>query len=377
VLAISGALLAFGLVRGHLPDSPLFETLRRHLGLEYEMNLPTWWSAAQLFLAGALMYEIAGTGPPAARGPWLVLAALSVALSIDEVGSLHERVGSGGWGPLIPIGAAIAVAVGWAVLRLVREHHQARAAGLIVLAYALFVGVAGMEEVEERLLWRGSSMYRLAIEEGTELLAFFLLLTAVIGARAGAPPGPRAMIPDPARLRFLPALLLLGLAVHTLVALLVVPALPDLAFRGNPGAWYPAAVYGLLACAAGWTVPRQDGSRRRAWAWLALVFLVGSVGAVWDLVSLAPGIHRVLPRWSFYGVYATYIYLIPPLLLLGAVGLRPRSGRLAALGVGFAALLALRLWIPDYRIDAVTPGLVAYLWSLVFLRPETTSLQAP
>jgi hypothetical protein len=271
---------------------------------------------------------------------------------------------------LIAIGAVMAAAAGWAVLRLVWRHGQGRAAGLVVLAYGLFAGVAGLEELEKRLVWHTQAMSRLAVEEGTELLAFLVLLAAVIGVRASGAPGLRAMIPDPGRLRALPAWLLLGLAAHSLVALLVVPVLPDLSHRGNPGVWYPSAVYGLLAGAAGWAAA-QRSERRGAWAWLAVLLLVCSVGAVFDLVYLAPGIHLVLPRWSFHGAYATYVWLIPPILLLAAAALTRRRGRLVGIGVLFAAILALRLWLPDWRIDAVTPGLVAYLWSLVLLHPAT------
>lgn len=199
-----------------------------------------------------------------------------------------------------------------------------------------------------------------------ELLGFLLLLFTAIGRRGLGESGLRAVIPDPARLAYLPTLLTAGLVVYPLIAVVIVPQLTDLYGRGNPTVWYPSAVYGLLACQA---VAAQEGTRRshrRPWECLAGLFLLASIGAVFPLVNLAPNIHLILPRWVFTGTYATYIFLILPVLLLAPRVLgRQRQTLLGVLGV-LAIFLLVRFAKPDQRLDDVTPGLVAYLFTLVF-----------
>jgi hypothetical protein len=174
------------------------------------------------------------------------------------------------------------------------------------------------------------------------------------------------------RLASLRSVLTLGLLLHAAIALLFVPGLTDLYRRGNPIVGYPFAVYGLLAGRA--FTARNDAPTedRRAWGWLAGLFLVCSIGAVFPLSKLAPYIDRVSPRWVYDGTYATYIFVIPAVLLLAGrlCGWqhRPLQGALAA----FAVLLFLRLPGPIWWLDALIPALVVYLWTFVFLTPAAT-----
>jgi hypothetical protein len=179
------------------------------------------------------------------------------------------------------------------------------------------------------------------------------------------------VIPEPSRLAFLPGILALGLLPHAVFALLIVPQFTDLARRGDPIVWYPFSVYGLLACRAFLAREGAAESSRRTWGWLTGLFLVCSIGAVFPLVNLAPYIHLVVPRWVYEGAYATYIYVALPVLLLAGRALgwrhRVRRGLLAVITI----LVLVRLPGPVWWLDAMTPALVAYLWTLLFIPPRT------
>jgi hypothetical protein len=225
--------------------------------------------------------------------------------------------------------------------------------------------VAGLEYLESIVGWDAPLDLGQEFEEGAELAGFLLLLLAASGHRRPA----EGVVPDPARLVGCRRVLTLTLLPHALMALVVVPHLTDLHGRGNPVAWYPFAVYALLACRclAAWeAAPR---AARRAWGQLGGLLLLLSAGAVFSLVGLAPHIDRVLPRWAFEGIYATFLWLVPPVLLLAlrVLGWRHRPLR-RALAV-MAALLLLALVWPTWWSNALTPALVAYLWALVLLAP--------
>jgi hypothetical protein len=333
--------------------------LQRWLDLTAESNLATWWSAVPMVLAAALFWERSGAGPPGDRVPWAILAAFSLGLSVDEIGSVHERVGKlWGWTPLLAIGAVCGGALGWALLGIGRRGGG-RVVAPMTIAYALYGSVAIQERLEHHVAWGPWAGLRGGIEEGTELVASLLVLIVATGVRMGPPrTGRGAILPDTARLPCLTALLAAGLVASSATAVWVVPRLPDLDFRGNPAVWYPAVVYGLLA----WAALGHPPPRRGAWPLLGIIFAVASIGQVFDLVALLPGIHLVLPRWTFYGLGASYVFLVPPVVALGlGAGLFGRRGP-AALG---AALVPLAwMWVlPDWRVAAVTPGYLPFVWA--------------
>jgi hypothetical protein len=360
-------LVAFLLVSPWLPDGLAADIVRDALILDREMTVAVWWAAGLLLLAAALMHERAGRPDATARVPWGILAALTLALSFDEVASVHERVGRHGWGPLIPVAVVGALAVGYALATLARQGSR-RVAGLLAVGYACLASSGVQEAIAQRVEW-GTGPVRLVFEEGAELLGGLLVLAAAADAR-GAGGGWLAILPRPARLHALPVLLALGLVANALVSIFVSATLDDLGARGNPAAWYPSVVYALSASEAAWAAAAVGGARRRAWAVLAGLLAACSLGMIYNLVSLAPHIDAVLPRWAFEGFYATYLFLVVPVALaaLGAGVLADRPGQALA---GAAVLLALFLVYrrgPDWHVAAVTPSLVAWTWSWA-LRP--------
>jgi hypothetical protein len=352
--AVLAALIRYGT---YLPRSwiPVLEWF----ALQHEMNLAVWWSAAQLLLAGLLMWERASVGRSDERWAWHILAVIAAGLSFDEVGSIHERLGRRNLGPLTLLLVAIplAFALMCALVRLARNSSHRRDVGLILAAFGLFAFVVVIEDRQ----WQD-------LEESVELAGFLLLLLAAAGHRRATWGGLLTVLPGPVHLASLRTVLTLGLAIHAVNALLIMPWLTDLYRRGHPDAWYPFAVYGLLACGAVTAREAATSSERRAWSWLGGLFLLSSVNEVFGLMRFAMGINLVMPRWLYSGPHVDYALLVLPtsLFALRALGWQHRLLRSVVAGITVLFLidqLTGRVW----WLDAVLSGLAAYLWSLVFL----------
>ena len=252
ILAIDAAFIVLTLIARYTPATTLGGKVLSSFNLGGEMNLASWWSAVGLLFAGMLAYE-ARVGKARSRNGWLVLAALLSALSLDEVASLHERVGFGGWAALLPFIAFGAVLLAYALGCLLLEQGTRKSALLIAVGFTAFALSAGQEAMEHRLeipLW--ASGIRTAVEEVTELAGTFLCLAGVVSQRpsaAGRSLG--AVIPDPVRWGR-PGSVLLALLPAHLAASLYAASLLDLPNRGNPAAWYPAAAYCVAACVLFW-----------------------------------------------------------------------------------------------------------------------------
>jgi hypothetical protein len=381
ILAVDAVLLSVIGLGSYWPRNPGAEAVLSWLAIHHEMNLAVWFSGAQLLLAALLMYERASIGSGDERGAWAILAGISASLSLDEIGSIHERLGDASWRPLLVLAVPLGVALGWALLRLARKPGRRRELGLILGAYGLFAVVAGLEYLESVVRWAPLRNGGIGLEESLELAAFLLLLFAAAGHRRVAWGGLRTVIPDPERLHLLRGVLGLALLLHAAIALLVAPYLSDLYGRGNPIVWYPFAVYGLLACQA---LTAREGAAppdRRAWGWLAGFLLLGSIAAVFPLTKLVPHIDRVLPRWTWEGAFATHIFIVLPALLLVPRALGGLRGSLPGVLTLLAVLVLVRVPGPVWWLDALTPGLVAYLWTLPLLglarRAEPVALLRP
>jgi hypothetical protein len=153
LLAVWLLLTAAGLVV-ELAKSASGRTLKHalvyFLGLSYEKNLPTWYSASLLLLCGVLLLlvsaakvQVAGTY----RWHWKLLAVIFLYMSLDEAISLHELLSGffnyGGvlyFGWVIPASIFVLV-VGSAYLSFL-FHLPLRTRNQFVIAGALYVGGA-------------------------------------------------------------------------------------------------------------------------------------------------------------------------------------------------------------------------------------------
>jgi hypothetical protein len=176
--------------------------------LDEENSVPTWYQSAVFLLAAGLL-TIIGLGARSSGAPfathWLVLAAICIGLSLDEVASLHERTISplylslrltGIWSPGWVILGMAAVAI-VALLYLRFFLHLSRADQLQIAAAAIvFVGgsigvemmTAGMFDTTD-VAWKKSFDYVLMVqvEEGLEMAGLLIFVDFLLrrASRAG------------------------------------------------------------------------------------------------------------------------------------------------------------------------------------------------
>jgi hypothetical protein len=286
VWGINGVFIAVTIVYPYLPDN------RRGLGkllalfsLQFEKNLATYWEAWCLLLIALLALERClneGTPAPSARQAWAGVAVLAAALSLDELGSLHERAdflfapwGFSGRTALLPLALPAAALLGWTLGPLARLSDR-RAFWLTLGACAALGSVAAQEHLEHALRWpwwvKG---LRFGVEEGTELAGVFLLFAAVLAPTTRAEPFTPVVHLFPRRetlLRLKPAVGVLTLLGVVPLGLLTVRTLAVTDNRGIPAAWLPFVLLNLAGLVA-WARAQAGEAYRRRFVGVALLAL--------------------------------------------------------------------------------------------------------
>jgi hypothetical protein len=260
--------------------------------LAEEKNLATYWEGWCLLLVSILAFErFLQTNKTATyqKQSWLGLSVLAAGLSLDELASIHERSAlffsswglSGNMSSKIPL-AIPALLILIFTLRGMWRLACRRRFWLTLSAFVLLSSVAFQEYLEFTLDWPWWAQgLRVGIEEGTELLGVFLLLSVV--ASAAARPGAIESLAHLAPrvetfIGLRPAVLLLTLLSFIPLAILTT-VLTDTTSRGIPSAWLPFMLLNLAWMAA-WACALMDETYRKrffAVSFLALVFSLDQI----------------------------------------------------------------------------------------------------
>ncbi|NVE94898.1 hypothetical protein [Altererythrobacter lutimaris] len=187
VVGVSATLV---LITYYITANPETVPLEWQWNLRWEHNFAAWWGGSLLLLTALLTFDNALGAPNVKlKRAWLTLACIILFLSLDEVGSLHERMGSisksldaGRWALAIPLALVIAYLSIRSGLTLLWHGGRERLQILIIgIGFAVLLSVAFQEYVENAMDWRGSEWrpLRAAIEEGSELLGISIVLFAV------------------------------------------------------------------------------------------------------------------------------------------------------------------------------------------------------
>jgi hypothetical protein len=292
VAAGGAVLLAATLVSAHRGGGhSTASSVLAQLDLTRENNIATWWSSMVLLLI-AMLCAVAWRADPRPRedgGPvlrlgWLFLVGVFTLLSLDEVGSLHERLSgdpalavrtpSADWAALLAVPIA-AVALLMVAFSLANLRRRPLPFALLIMSVGLFATVPLQEKVElaEKLAGEGRPVVQALLEEGSELTAGWFAVFGLLLYLARTPGSAGGRVPQ-AAIAGAALVLLAGMGV----CLLAIPAPTDPSF-GFASAWFPAAIAALVAPAA------VEAAR----------------GVPWRYAALAIG---VLPASAFFGSQA-------------------------------------------------------------------------
>lgn len=324
---------------GFLPDA-VRDQVRRIFSVGLENNIGAWWSGGLLFLAGVHALDgyrhFRDQGIAKLAYAWLVVACVVIALSLDEIGSLHERVGQHyGWWGLLPFGAIILASVIWASRQMWFDPAERKNLSMLALAFGCFAATALNEYIEHAFAWPAALRpWRTGFEEGLELVGMLILVSVALrntgGAFKAAAAG-EARRPCLWVTHSMPAWVLLAVvAVSPLLGVLTT-GLHD-TFRGRPADWLASMMF-LLAALAAW---------RPALCFGTSAPYPGRIGVGLLLVIASAGSVALQPQW--------YVEA-------GSLELNLRLSVLVVLLLGIATFTGLREYSSGLR--------VTYLWLVV------------
>ena len=281
-----------------------------HGHLATENVLAAWYSSLLLLgvaIAGVVGFVVDGRqGRSALRYGWLLLAAVFALLSLDEIGSLHERLGmlpwlsgSGlrptGWVYVLalPIAAVSLFLLGFSCLHLRRVPRAAvlLASGVLCFALNPVVEAAEMSLLKHQAGTWGRFRHDvlLVFEEGGLELFGMLLFGAGVLTYLGRVAGPSLELRVRRRLAHAGwGVIAVGLAIGAAAAPNLVARLPE----GDTGLaqnWFPAAAWFLTGAAA-------LGLSRLRWMFgFALLISAGFGAGLFGYLPLTPSAPWQLP----------------------------------------------------------------------------------
>ncbi len=335
------------------------------------MNIAVWWSSLLFILAALAAFDQFAARTDGTRAAWIIWAGLFALMSYDELGSLHERLGSNGWAAYLPFVLPIAFLLAYALHALYRNPETRSTVWILLVALALVALSPLMEFLGDELtLSPALQVARSAFEEGIELASAILCLWAAVRLR-NAPDKDstiQSVFITPVVIRWLPVLIAVGAVAHV-VGVLYAATFQDNGRRGDPGAWYPAITIVVLSMYAYWQVRSASNVQiRRFYIAVAALLLAASVATPY---LLSP---RTI-SWLPYATYAALLLLIMGLRAVSGLSLRGREIA-AALSLVILLLLGYVLNNTTLMLKLDVGIFVTGLWALVMWTSRAEVVEA-
>lgn len=311
LLATATVILLGGTAIAHVSaEGSLLYKIGSRVNLGAEGNLGAWFSSMLLFgiAVAALFCMIADRDAGRLRrvyqAGWLGVAALFCALSLDELGSLHERIiDFSQLDRLVLWLVAFAVAIpaflsGFSILRL---RSRPRSFFLLLLGVVVLCTIPAQEFLEIQLgaaEGGARSVLSLVAEEGLELLGMLLILAAFLFYLQGA--GSLVV-----RTSSTIDLAIAGTIVSVAGALSLLQATllaPPGEILGNVDNWMPAIV-ALLASMIAWLRYLESPGREAGRDWWLVAALGVLLSAYVGGNQYLPGENQVL-HWAIFAFVA-------------------------------------------------------------------------
>ena len=148
-------------------------------------NVAAAWFSGMLLLLGSLhaadgFFRLRHTDLKAALA-WCVVAGMLLALSADEIGSLHERIDDvlemGPWLSFLPFLVVLLGCCAWSFVQLWMTPSERPLVPGLILGFAILISVGGQEYLEKAFRWPWYlAPIRSGLEEGSELTAMIILI---------------------------------------------------------------------------------------------------------------------------------------------------------------------------------------------------------
>ena len=366
----------------------------------FEMNYPTWWTGMLLLASALLFLESASTRERSLRTACLALGLLMGALSLDEIGSIHERVSllsedwlGSPWTALVPFALLGVLALAWGVRGIFVSPSGTRAALFIGGGFVVFAIVVLQEYLEHHPTFPKFMMKtfgvnpadRIVFEEMTEMIGAMLVLigAALVRRRDHFESSMGFVLSRPTNIAGLPAALAIGLIAHCTVAFFFLPDTLELTLRGNPAGWYPPAVFFLLFCHGYWQYRDyrdrihagtvmfyglREKTAGTGWMMLCVFSLLCSIGFLHNYGHLVSDPLLGLQKPFFFNLFVIYAGLTATTLVVAAwLGLWSRKHLLCLVLLLLAP--AVEFGITNRGSGFAASGIFAFFGALLFLTP--------
>lgn len=294
---INAILVVCTIAYPHLPDFPQKWRIITPFSLHGEMSIAVWWSGITLLLAALLCFDRYRNNSESDKLSWLSLSLVMAGLSLDEIGSFHERISLiSGWSGMVPFALIIFCLIIYSVFSLYKTKDTKKNALYILIAFTVYGSVALQEFMEHLLTWPiWLTGLRVGIEEGCELLGTFLIIYAAIYKKAEhTPKNIFSLFPTLNTMHSLKYIAVICLVIHVIGSYIFLQLnIQD--ERGNPMIWYPAAILFCAFIVCLWNSTRSESSGKIGWNFLLIACLLSSIGVMSQLfIILLPGIENII-----------------------------------------------------------------------------------
>jgi hypothetical protein len=283
--------IALTIAHPHIPNFQQKWRLITPFSLHTENNFAAWWSGITLLLAALLSYQRYTSEADKTKFAWLILAIVLAGLSLDEIGSFHERIGHlKGWSGILPFGVLLILLVTYVNIKLFQFNSTNINAKYLCISISLLFSVAIQEYIEHTYAWKPWMLgLRVGIEEGTELIATMFMLLAIIH-KINLPLNLFSLLPSLNALSKLRLITLIGLIAHILGGY-IITQIGDPLFRGNPMNWYPTSLYfcTALVCLHK-VIHASERIEKIRWGVVLTLTLITSIGIMTNLFMI------IIPR---------------------------------------------------------------------------------